>query len=577
MKQIALFGGGFNPPHLAHLFTVTYLLSRHDVDEVWLLPVFKHAFNKSLQPFSERVSLLKKLFPNHERVKVCEVEAEQELSGKTFDTLEKLSVLYPDYEFSLSIGSDNLALADRWYRFEDLISRWRLIVMLRPGFDLSQSKVKLDQKHVVWPANLPAVSSSQIRQVLVNSKESLDWSKEPLSWLPSRIQKDALRLYSQSVEPTIKSYDKQGQYIKSQPSLFVWGQGRCGHALHNYFESMGFHSYGLSLRQFVDDEQWLFDPNELLSILNKALQYDIWFFACKDALVQSLCQLVYQTLKNEFQDLSSLDAKVILHCSGSRSYSVLAEFKQLNWNIGQFHPLYSFKKELSHPKEIEGLHVAISSSLSFKAQLLALAKSFGFTAIDLDTIWQGHSSGQEHAIQQQDIKEDDFAFFLSLYHCAAVFGANLSLLPFLLCEELLAQINFPATFTQKALQGLYHSALKPFPLVDFEHLNQNHQEIGTETKNSASKRFKEALTGPIARDDVETIQLHLKCLRQLEKQLEKRSPKQAETLNTMPNLELGLFSEAYLLLSWLTARSYEAKDCLTWLDSELKLSFKSLS
>ena len=143
MKQVTLFGGGFNPPHMAHLFTVTYLLSRHDVDEVWLLPAYKHAFDKALQPFAERVMLLRKLFAKHERVKICEIEAKQNLSGKTFDTLERLSGLYPDNQFSLSIGSDNLAVADRWYRFDELIKRWRLIVMLRPGFELSQSKVEL--------------------------------------------------------------------------------------------------------------------------------------------------------------------------------------------------------------------------------------------------------------------------------------------------------------------------------------------------------------------------------------------------------------------------------------------------
>ena len=67
-RRIAIFGGGFNPPHLAHLFTVTYLLSRADVDEVWLLPSAKHAFHKQMRPLNERVKLLERGMRIHQRV-----------------------------------------------------------------------------------------------------------------------------------------------------------------------------------------------------------------------------------------------------------------------------------------------------------------------------------------------------------------------------------------------------------------------------------------------------------------------------------------------------------------------------
>ena len=560
MKQVTLFGGGFNPPHMAHLFTVTYLLSRHDVDEIWLLPAYKHAFDKALQPFAERVMLLRKLFAKHERVKICEIEAEQNLSGKTFDTLERLSELYPDNQFSLSIGSDNLAVADRWYRFDELITRWRLIVMLRPGFELSQSKVELDQKHEVWPANLPAVSSSQIRQTLAQINNEPDWSKEPLSWLPSLIQKEVIRLYSFNYSSEALADEETSRLIhkpksQAEKSIYIWGQGRCGLSLHHYFKSQGLRSYGLSLRQFIEQDRWNFDSNQLKELLGEAIKYDIWIFACKDDLIQSLSKTLCQTLNTQFTKIQTetVRPKLALHCSGSRPSSLLASFEYFNWKVAQFHPLYSFKSGSTHPRDLQGLHIALSSRKQIKNELIELVNSLKFIPLDLDDISLGHLKTTTEP-----------ELFLSLYHCAAVFGANLSLTPFLFGEEILEKLRFPTLVASQAFQALYRSALTPFPFQEKLHTRDQQDEV---LSLSARRRFKEALTGPIARDDVQTLQLHLNSLRKLEVLSSK------ETLHTQLTDHSQLLSESYLLLSFLTAKVYQSPNCINFLESELKALF----
>ena len=545
---------------MAHLFTVTYLLSRHDVDEVWLLPAYKHAFDKALQPFSERVMLLHKLFSKHERVKICEIEAEQSLSGKTFDTLERLSELYPNDQFSLSIGSDNLAVADRWYKFDELIKRWRLIVMLRPGFDLSQSKIKLDQKHVVWPANLPAVSSSQIRQTLAQINNELNWSKEPLSWLPSLIQKEVTLLYSPNYSSESLADEEASRLIhkprsQTEQSIYIWGQGRCGLSLHHYFESQGLRSYGLSLRQFIKQDRWSFDSNKLKELLAEALQYDIWIFACKDDLIQSLSKTLCQTLDTEYSKTvtETVRAKLVLHCSGSRSSSILACFEYFNWKVAQFHPLYSFKSSGIRPQDLQGLHIALSSRKHVKNELIELVNYLKFIPLDLDEI----SLGNLKTTTEPEL-------FLSLYHCAAVFGANLSLAPFFLGEEILEKLRFPTLVASQAFQNLYRSALTPFPFQEKLHTLDKQDEV---LSLSARRRFKEALTGPIARDDVQTLQLHLNSLRKLEVLLAK------DMLETQLANQSQLLSESYLLLSFLTAKAYQSPHCILFLESELKTLF----
>jgi len=56
-KQVALLGGSFNPPHVAHLMAAYWALATQGVAEVWLLPAFQHPFGKSLAAFEDRVRM----------------------------------------------------------------------------------------------------------------------------------------------------------------------------------------------------------------------------------------------------------------------------------------------------------------------------------------------------------------------------------------------------------------------------------------------------------------------------------------------------------------------------------------
>ena len=109
--NIAVYGGAFDPPHLAHVFTVSYLLSRADIDEVWLLPTAAHVFGKEMRPFAQRVDMLNVLI-NHlgwdESVKVSSVEEKRDGPSRTFDTLNALSDANPNSNFVWVMGADNL-------------------------------------------------------------------------------------------------------------------------------------------------------------------------------------------------------------------------------------------------------------------------------------------------------------------------------------------------------------------------------------------------------------------------------------------------------------------------------------
>ena len=79
--RVAVFGGAFNPPHLAHVFAVTYLLGREDVDKVWLMPTSAHVFGKDMAPLEDRIEMLQDVVASlgwSDRVFVSDFEGTRE-------------------------------------------------------------------------------------------------------------------------------------------------------------------------------------------------------------------------------------------------------------------------------------------------------------------------------------------------------------------------------------------------------------------------------------------------------------------------------------------------------------------
>jgi nicotinate-nucleotide adenylyltransferase len=157
-KEIALLGGSFNPPHVAHLMAAYWTIATQGVSEVWLLPSFRHPFGKPLAPFEDRVRMCELAATAVRGVQVCTAEAElrgDPLVGKTVRTLEHLQAKHPHHRFALVIGTDILGETDKWYRFDRVRELARLIVVGRSGHPDAEGAPPL-----------PPVSSTEIRERL---------------------------------------------------------------------------------------------------------------------------------------------------------------------------------------------------------------------------------------------------------------------------------------------------------------------------------------------------------------------------------------------------------------------------
>ena len=73
--KIAIFGGSFDPPHIAHEKIAIEVLKILDIDKLIVIPTFINPFKtKTLLQSEIRLELLKKLFKNISNIIVSDIE-----------------------------------------------------------------------------------------------------------------------------------------------------------------------------------------------------------------------------------------------------------------------------------------------------------------------------------------------------------------------------------------------------------------------------------------------------------------------------------------------------------------------
>ncbi len=129
MKKIALFGSAFNPPSLGHK-SVLESLSHFDL--VLMEPSIAHAWGKEMLDYEQRCKLVDAFIDDIHLPNVQRSDFERELhvpgeSVTTFDLLEKIQECYPSADITFVIGPDNLFNFGKFYKAEEVMSRWSVM------------------------------------------------------------------------------------------------------------------------------------------------------------------------------------------------------------------------------------------------------------------------------------------------------------------------------------------------------------------------------------------------------------------------------------------------------------------
>ena len=117
--KIGLFFGSFNPVHSGHMIIAGYMAEYADLNQVWLIvsPHNPLKLKDSLLQDYHRMSLVKIAIGDHRKLKASDIEFKLPRPSYTINTLAYLHEKYPEHQFALILGTDNLE-SDSGYHFD---------------------------------------------------------------------------------------------------------------------------------------------------------------------------------------------------------------------------------------------------------------------------------------------------------------------------------------------------------------------------------------------------------------------------------------------------------------------------
>ena len=133
MRRIGIYGGSFNPVHFGHVGLAKWVIENTDLDELWLMVSPNNPLKPAnlLAPEGERLAAVSKAVKDIPHVKASDFEFSLPRPSYTANTLRELQKAYPDTEFTLIIGEDNIAIFDRWREYEFILANFRIFVYPR--------------------------------------------------------------------------------------------------------------------------------------------------------------------------------------------------------------------------------------------------------------------------------------------------------------------------------------------------------------------------------------------------------------------------------------------------------------
>ncbi|MCB9034544.1 MAG: nicotinate-nucleotide adenylyltransferase [Chitinophagales bacterium] len=160
MKIVLLFGS-FNPIHIGHLLIATKVKEAIKADEVWLIvsPHNPHKNKTDLANETHRLQMAQLATENHPFIKVSDIEFQLSQPSYTYNTLVALQAKFPNNEFHLIIGGDNVAKFDTWKNYEAIIEKVPIHVFKR-GNEIIENKLNFN----ILDLGLLDISATAIRQ-----------------------------------------------------------------------------------------------------------------------------------------------------------------------------------------------------------------------------------------------------------------------------------------------------------------------------------------------------------------------------------------------------------------------------
>jgi nicotinate-nucleotide adenylyltransferase len=170
--KIGLFFGTYNPIHVGHMVIANYMVEFTDLDKLWIVVTPHNPFKekKSMLADYHRLQLVKIAIGDDNRFKASDIEFNLPQPNYTVHTLAYLKEQYPDNDFVLVMGADNLSHFKKWKNYEEILDKYQVYVYPRVEGQVQLELVN-HPKVSFYQAPVMQVSSSFIRKSIADKKD----------------------------------------------------------------------------------------------------------------------------------------------------------------------------------------------------------------------------------------------------------------------------------------------------------------------------------------------------------------------------------------------------------------------
>lgn len=170
--KIGLYFGTFNPIHVGHLTIANHIAEYSDLEQIWFVVTPQSPFKvkNSMLVNHQRLEMVYLATKDYTKLRPSDIEFSLPQPNYTINTLVYLQEKYPDYQFSLIMGEDNLKSFHKWKNYELILESHDIYVY--PRISEGSIETQFDKHKKVHFINAPIMelSSTFIRNSIKEGK-----------------------------------------------------------------------------------------------------------------------------------------------------------------------------------------------------------------------------------------------------------------------------------------------------------------------------------------------------------------------------------------------------------------------
>lgn len=180
--KIGLYFGTFNPIHIGHLIIANHMAENSDLEQIWMVVTPHNPLKKknTLLEDHHRLQMVFLATEDFPKLQPSDIEFKLQQPNYTVNTLAHLQEKYPQHEFALIMGEDNLNSLQKWKNYEVILQNHDVYVY--PRLNSGELDPQFSNHPRIHPIDAPVIelSSTFIRESIRKNK-----NVEPM--LPSKV------------------------------------------------------------------------------------------------------------------------------------------------------------------------------------------------------------------------------------------------------------------------------------------------------------------------------------------------------------------------------------------------------